>query len=444
MKQRPDNPAQPPPGMGFWRCWSLTVGVMIGSGVFLLPSVLAPYGSISFLGWIVTGGGAILFALILGRLAGRTDRSGGPYVFAHDAFGDFVGFLVAWGYWLGVVFAVTAISVAFAGYLGAIIPALGASNFVQAMVAAALIWTLTAVNIKGVAEAVSVQLVMTILKLVPLVVIIVLGVVAGSPENIPPFNPGDKSIGAVLATTALLTMWAFVGLEAGVIPAEDVVDAKRTIPRAVVMGTVTVTIVYIASVAAVMMLVPVEILAVSTAPFVDAARTLGPVGGFLIALGALVATAGSLNGNIFLSGQMPMAAALDGLAPKIFADRNAGRAPAFALILSSMLSTVLLVFNYTDGLVAAFTFLISMSTLGTLSAYTLSALADLRFSWRHARVWAVAAMLALAYSLVAMIGSGFKVLAWGVVLLAAGLPLFYWSKRANLKPGGGDGDASEH
>jgi len=418
--------------MGFWKCWSMTVGVMIGSGVFLLPAVLAPYGSVSFLGWILTGAGAILFALILGRLASRTDRTGGPYAYAHDAFGDFVGFLVAWGYWLGVVFAVTAIGVAFAGYAGAVIPALGAGNLVQAGVAAAIIWTLTAINIKGVAEAASVQLVMTVLKLAPLAVIILLGVFAGSPENIPPFNPSDKSIAAVLAATALLTMWAFIGLEAGVIPAEDVVDAKRTIPRAVVMGTVTVTFVYIASTAAVMMLAPAEVLAVSTAPFVDAARALGPVGGLLIAFGALVATAGSLNGNIFLSGQMPMAAALDGVAPKIFARRNAGRAPGFALILSSVLSTVLLIFNYTEGLIAAFTFLISMSTLGTLSAYTLSALAELRFSWARARFWAALALVALAYSLVAMIGSGFKVLAWGVVLLIAGLPVFYLVKRNRL------------
>ncbi|GJL91960.1 APC family permease [Hyphococcus sp.] len=418
------------PAIGFWKCWSLTVGMMIGSGVFMLPAVLAPYGSISFLGWLLTSAGAILFALILSRLASRTDRTGGPYAYAHDAFGDLVGFLVAWGYWLGVVFAVTATAVAFAGYAGSIIPVLGANGLTQALVAAALIWTLTAININSIGGAASFQLITTILKLIPLAVIVLLGVFTGSTENIPPFNPQQLPAGSALAATALLTMWAFLGIEACVIPVGDTVDPKRTIPRAVVTGTLSVTVIYIVVTAAVMMLVPVDVLATSTAPFVDAAKALGPIGGYLIAFGALVSTAGSSNANILISGQMPMAAALDGVAPKILADRNKGHAPQFALIVSSVLSTILLVFNYTDGLIAAFTFLISISTLGTVAAYTLSACADLKYSWRSARVWAAAAMIAITYSVIALLGSGVKIMLWGAVLMALGLPIYFWTKRA--------------
>lgn len=88
--------------LGFWAVWSLTVGVMIGSGVFLLPTVLAPYGLLSFGGWLITGAGSIAIALILGRLASRTKRTGGPYAYAHDAFGELPGFLVGWGYWASV------------------------------------------------------------------------------------------------------------------------------------------------------------------------------------------------------------------------------------------------------------------------------------------------------------------------------------------------------
>ena len=88
----------------------MSVGVMIGSGVFLLPSVLAPFGSISFLGWLLTSVGAILITLVLGRLASRTRRSGGFYVYSQEAFGDLTGFLMAWGYWIAIVFAITAIS----------------------------------------------------------------------------------------------------------------------------------------------------------------------------------------------------------------------------------------------------------------------------------------------------------------------------------------------
>ena len=424
-----DRALGPAAGFGFWKCWSLSVGVMIGSGVFLLPAVLAPYGSISFLGWLVTSAGAILIALVLGRLAGRTDRSGGFYVYTREAFGDLVGFIVGWSYWLSIIFAIAAISVAFAGYAGAVIPALGANAVTQALVAASIIWILTGVNIKGVSEAASVQLVMTLLKIVPLLVIIALGVVAGTPDNIPAFNPQKLPVGNALATTALLTMWAFIGIEAGVVPAADVIDAKRTIPRAIVAGTLSVAALYIAATAAVMMLVPVETLAQSEAPFADAARALGPFGGPMIAIGALVSTAGSLNGNILLGGQMPMAVARDGFAPKALAKKNAGHAPITALIMSSTIATILLIFNYSGGLVAAFTFLISMSTLATLMPYAVSALAELRHSIRAARAWAVIAIIALAYAIVAMAGAGLKSLLYGVILLAAGLPVFYWSTR---------------
>jgi len=388
----------------------MSVGVMIGSGVFLLPAVLAPYGSISFLGWLLTSLGAIFIALVLGRLAGRTDRSGGFYIYTRDAFGDLAGFAVGWSYWLSIIFAVAAISVAFAGYAGAIIPALGANKIVQALVAASMIWILTGINARGVAQAASVQLAMTLLKIIPLLVIIVLGVAVGTPDNIPPFNPQDLPVGEALATTALLTMWAFIGIEAGTVPAGDVVNARKTVPRAVIAGTLSVAALYIASTAAVMMLVPVEMLVVSEAPFSDAARSLGALGAPLIAIGALISTAGSLNGNVLLSGQMPMAVARDGLAPRFLSRKNKGHAPVQALLLSSVFATLLLIFNYSDGLVSAFTFLISMSTLATLMPYALSALAELRHSARSARAWAVIAIVALAYALVAMAGAGAKTL----------------------------------
>lgn len=407
----------------------MSVGVMIGSGVFLLPSVLAPFGSASFLGWILTSVGAILVALILGRLAGRTSRTGGFYIYTQDAFGDLPGFLIAWGYWLGIVFAIAAISTAFSGYLGAFIPALGQSKWAEGGVAAVLIWTLTAINIRSVGAGASFQLVTTLLKLLPLIVIIALGLFAGTPDNIPPFNPSDKPLIQILAATALLTMWAFVGIEAGTVAAEDVVNPKRTIPRAVIFGALTVTLIYIGATLAVMMLVPAEQLAVSKAPFVAAAARLGPWGGGLIALGALISMAGSANGNILLGGQMPMAVALDGLAPRFLAKRSAGNAPVFALLVSAFVSTVLLVFNYTDGLIAAFTFLISISTLCTLLPYFVSAMAELRMSWKSAKGWAILAILTMVYSVVAMAGSGVKVLLWGAVLLLAGLPVYYGSRR---------------
>ena len=104
-------------GLGFWMATALVVGNMIGSGIFLLPSSLAPYGSISIVGWIFTAIGAMLLALVFARLARYYPQTGGPYAYSRLAFGDFVGFQTAWGYWINIWVGNAAIAVAFAGYL---------------------------------------------------------------------------------------------------------------------------------------------------------------------------------------------------------------------------------------------------------------------------------------------------------------------------------------
>jgi len=422
---------QPARTLGFWSCWSLTVGIMIGSGVFTLPAVLAKYGLMSFGGWLISGAGSILIALTVARLAQRTTRSGGPYVYAHDAFGDITGFLIAWGYWASYWIAIPAVAIAFAGYLPVLSPAFK-TPMAQALAALALIWTLTLIAVRGVRESALAQLAMTVLKLVPLLALIGLGAVAGQVENLPAANPTGAHPLPTLAATALLTAWAFSGLEAGCLPAGDVRTPERTIPRAVVAGTVTVTVVYLAVTAATMLLVPAASLAQSTAPLADAARAFGAWGPGFVALGALVATAGALNGVIFVAGQLPMAVALDRLAPAPLARRNGGGAPFISLLLSSVLGSLALFANYTRGAIDAFAFLLAMSTITALAPLLVSAAAELRHSWRSARGWAGVAALAGLYCLFAIIGSGFEVIAWGVVLLVAGLPIYYLGRAKRI------------
>jgi len=402
---------------------------MIGSGIFLLPSVLAPYGMVSFAGWAITATGSICLALVIGRLAGRTHRSGGVYVYAQDAFGDLTGFLVAWGYWASYCIAMPAMAITFAGYLGVFVPAVEGSSVWQIAVALGLIWSLTWVNITGIKEAGSLQLVMTILKLIPLGLVIGLAAVAGDVSDLPQQTTSEGSLAATIAATALLTMWAFSGLEAGTVPAGEVANAERTVPRAIVFGTLTVAFVYIASTFAVMSLVPGDELAGSTRPFADAAAGLGSWGPGLIAIGAMVSTAGALNGTIFVTGQMPLALAMDGLAPSIFKRQGSGKAPVLSLLLASSLASLLLLTNYTRGLIDLFTFFILISTLSILVPLLVAALAELKHSLKSEYGWAGLALAALAYTAFTILGSGTETLLWGLVLFAAGLPLFWWMRR---------------
>lgn len=417
--------ASPPKTLGFWSCWALAVGTMIGSGIFLVPAVLAPYGLLSFGGWIIAGLGSVALALCMARLAGSTRRTGGPYVYAQEAFGDLAGFLVAWSIWLSFWIAIPVVALAFVGYLAVFVPALTGHMGAQVSVAFALIAVLTLINVKGLREASFVQIAMTVLKIVPLLVIIALGGALGAPSNLPDFNPSGAPLLPSLAAAALITMWPFTGFEACTVPAGAVANPERTIPRALVIGVVTVAVIYLAATFAVMLLVPPDVLAQSTSPFADAARGLGPWGPSFVAFGALIATAGTLNGCIFVSGQMPMAVALDNLAPGWFGKTDRGGSPYLALLVSSGLGALLLGANFSRGLMGAFTFLLMMSTALGLFYYLLSALAELRHSFRSATAWAAIALIGVAYTLFAMLGSGFEVLAWGVVLMLAGIPFFY-------------------
>lgn len=423
-----------PKRLGYWTCWSLTVGIMIGSGIFLLPATLAPYGLMSFGGWIMTAGGSVLLALVFASLASRTSKSGGVYTYARTAFGDLIGFLVAWGYWASYWIALPAIALAFVGYLGEFVPGLEGNAFAQALSALGLIWLVTLINIKGVKEAGLVQIALTGLKLVPLLIIIVAALLFGSTENFPELHPKGGSHIGVIATTALLTMWAFSGLEAGTMPAGEVDRPESTIPKAIVGGTLMVALIYIGTVAAVMALVPSEQLAASERPFAYAARQLGPWGPDLISIGALIATAGALNGVAFISGQISMVVAQDGLAPRFLSRPSQGGASIASMLLAAILASLLLLANYTRGLIGLFEFLIMMSTLALLLPLLVCAVAELWHNWQSIRSWSTVAILASLYSVFAIFGSGLTVLLWGLVLFLVGLAAYFCFRSTRSQP----------
>lgn len=342
--------------LGLWTLTALVVGNMIGSGVFLLPASLAPYGGASFLGWVVTAGGSMAIGLVFARLARRMPAAGGPYAYTREAFGDFAGFLVGWGYWISSWSAVAAIAVAMVGYLGALVPAATASPVAAAASAIVAIVLLTAVNVAGVRQAGIVQLATTVIKILPLLAVALFGLSRFEVSHFQPFNPTGGSLFAAVQGCLALTLWAFLGLEAATVPAGDVRDARRTIPRATLLGIGIAATLYIVATGAVMGMVPHEVLATSTAPFADAARVLwGSGAGSLVALGAFVSCFGALNGWILIASQVPMAIARHGLFPPSFARLSPRGTPAFGLLLSSTLACLLVIANYTKALVAMFT-----------------------------------------------------------------------------------------
>ena len=428
--------------MGLTMATALVIGNMVGSGVFLLPAALAGVaGPVSIIGWVFTGVGAMLLALVFARLGRTFPRTGGPYAYSRRAFGDFIGFQTAWGYWIAAWAGNAAIAVAFVGYLAVFWGDLGSNNLLAAVVGIAVIWLLTLVNIAGARETGTVQVVTTVLKFVPLAIIGVVGLFFIDGDNLTPFAP--EGTWSAVSAAAPLTLWAFIGLESATVAAGEVKDPERNIPRATIIGTLAATLVYILTTVAVMGVVPQGELAASSSPFaLAAAEMFGGGWDKIIALVAMVATFGALNGWIMLQGRVPLAAAEDGLFPAPFAKVHGERkTPVFGLVVSSVLVSGLMLMNYAEGLVEAFTFIILLATLTTLVPYAYSAAAQAYlyltepelFDRRNfVRDVAIAA-LAFAYSVWAITGSGKDIIAKGFVLLLAGIPIYiamkWWQTR---------------
>jgi basic amino acid/polyamine antiporter, APA family len=431
--------------LGVWTALALVVGNMVGSGAYLLPASLGRYGPISILGWGMTAVGALSLAMVFGRLGRIMPAEGGPYAYTRASMGDAPAFLVAWGYWVSVWVANAAIATAFVAYLTPFLPALKTSPLWAGGVAVGAIWLLTAVNARGVREAALVQLVTTVLKVLPLLAVGTLGLAAMDLSRLRPFNPGGGSGLSAVTASAALTLWAFLGLESATIPAEEVRDPTRTIPLATVWGTVLTAAIYVLSSLAVMGVMSAPELSASAAPFADAAtRMWGPLAGKLVAAGAAVAAFGVLNGWVLMQGQMPLAPARDGLFPGAFAQVGRRGTPVFGLVLSSVLATVLVAANYTRGLVGLFTFAALLATVTSLLAYVGASAGQIllvrrdgaRFGGKGARRAVAVSAVALLYSVWAIVGAGWDVVFWGGVLLAMGVPVYLQGapRRAELAP----------
>jgi APA family basic amino acid/polyamine antiporter len=417
---------------------------MVGASAYLLPSTMGRYGPISLLGWLVAGAGALSLAAVFARMGRIMPAEGGHYAYTREAFGDFPAFLVAWGYWVSVWVGNATIATAFVGYLTAFVPAVGASTVATAATALGSIWLLTALNVWGLREAALFQLVTTVLKVLPLLVLGTVGLVALDPVNLMPFNQsGGSHLGAVSGAT-VFALWAFLGFESCTVPAEEVEDAERTIPRVTMLGTLATALVYVLSTLAVMGVMSAGELVASSHPMAEAAgRMWGSWAGQAVAAGAALAGFAVLNGWVLMQGQMPLAPARDGLFPAAFARLSPRGTPTFGLIVSSGLCTLLVATNYARGLLGLFEFALLLATVTVLVPYAFTALAQIVLILREPGRWGgpdrgralVTSVLGLAFSLAAIVWSGWSSVLWGGVLLAGGVPFYLWSVRRRASRG---------
>ena len=416
--------------IGFWRGWSIAVGCAVGSGIFMMPTLLAPYGMLGFGGWIIAGSGSVLVALTMARLVIRIPKTGGPYVYVNEGLGKFLGFIIAWTYWVACVAAISGISIAFVGYLGFFIPIISNSPIHSLLTTLVLVWVIVALNIRSLENSSKFQLVSTLLKILPLLFIAFLGLTNFNASNLPELNPSNLHPISLLATVTTLVMWSFVGIETATVPADNVINPQKTIPKVLIASVLTILALYLMVSISIAAIVPANELINSSAPFALAAtKILGITGGTIISIGALISTLGSLNANTITAGNLSLAAARDGLLPKKFITLTEAGTPIYTYILTGGFVSILLILNYTKGIVNAFVFMAMLSTLSTLIAYAFCAIAEFKFAQndKNNQQRNTAILLSCAtflYAFFAIWGAGIEMIIYSLLLILIGTPIY--------------------
>jgi len=415
---------------------ALVVGNMIGAGIFVLPATLGKYGSISLLGWLFTAAGALILAKIFSNLSKIVrDKSGGPYIFAKEGFGDFIGFLVAWGYWISCWVVNAAIAVAIISALSVFFPVLESNSILAILIGLSFIWVFTWINSKGIKTSGKFQVVTTILKLLPLLFVIVIGAFFFSIDNFPEFNLSGESDLQAFSAVATLTLFAFLGIECATIPAENVENPDKVIPRATMLGTTITTLVYIFGTIVLFGILPIDQLSNSPAPFAEAGKIIGgDYAGYFVAAGAAISGIGALNGWILIVGQVPMAAAKDDMFPRVFKKQNKNETPYVGLIIGGVLSSIIMLMNFSEGLVDQFEFAVLLTTLTCLVPYLFVAAAYIiitinrKIFIQNKFKILMLGLLGFAYSIWAIYGSGSDPVFYGFILLLLSVPFYILMK----------------
>ncbi|MEQ2525889.1 amino acid permease [Robertmurraya yapensis] len=455
--------------LGFWVLTALVVGNMVGSGIFMLPRVLAEAASPAgvLLGWGLTGFGVLMVALVFGNLAIRKpELNGGPQIYAKELFKKdsnvsiLSGFMSSWGYWIGNFAGNVAIITTFTSYLSTFFPIINSDatvtqigdftlqlgNLVTFIICSVLLWGMHFIILKGIEGAGTLNFIATFAKVIGFFIFIVIALFAFQksyllPFDAPRYDDAGNTVGLLgqINNAAVSTLWAFLGIESAIVFAGRA-KRKEDVKKATILGLFIALAIYIGISVLVMGILPQEQLIQSEKPLVDAIETiLGPVGAYLIAGLGLISLLGSTLGWILLSAEVPYQAAKQGLFIPAFLKENNKGMPVFSLILSNGLAQVFLFSTISSSIASAFDFVIYIATLAYLVPYLISSLYQLKLvttgetylSGSNRVPDGIIAVLATIYSLwVIFTGtSDLKTFLLGVALLASGIFFYPMVKR---------------
>ncbi|HET7487124.1 MAG TPA: amino acid permease [Acidimicrobiales bacterium] len=380
----PEQQAPISPGhrFGLPQAIALIMGSIIGVGIFNLPTSLSSYGPITLVSMALTTIGAVALALLFAALSRRLPADGGPYAYARQAFGNRLGFANAWSYWITAWAGNAAIAVGWVLYVEHFVNK-GHNRLGSIILVLIGLWVPAVINLSGVKNIASVQVLTTIIKFAALAFMSIAGLFFITKANYTPWNVSGESAIAAIGGGMAIALFSYLGVETAAVAAAKVRDPDRNVPRATILGTLACAVVYMLSLTVIFGVLPSSALAASSAPFSDAADFMfgGTWAGNLMALAVIISGFGALNGWTMICAEMPMAASKDGLFPDRFKVLNHAGIPAYGIIASTVLASVAMVVNYMGSNGATvFTTLVLMTGITAAIPYGFSALAQIK--WR--------------------------------------------------------------
>ena len=369
-------------GFGLPVAIALIMGSIIGVGIFNLPTSLAGIGPITLVSMGLTTIGAIALALMFAALSRRLPADGGPYAYARVAFGNRVGFFNAWSYWISAWAGNAGIAVGWVLYVEVFINK-GHNKLITVLLVLVGLWVPAVINLSGVKNMGSVQIVTTVLKFAALAFMAIVGLFFIKRANFTPWNVSGESAVSAIGAGMAIALFSYIGVEVASVAAGKVRDPEKNVPKSTVFGTLATAVVYMLSLVAVFGIVPSSQLAKSNAPFSTAVNTMfgGTWVGYVMAVVVIISGFGALNGWTMIVAEMPLAAAKDGLFDDRFKRLSKKGVPAFGIISGTVLASIAMAVNYIgSGGATVFTTLILMTGITVAIPYGFSALAQIK--WR--------------------------------------------------------------
>jgi APA family basic amino acid/polyamine antiporter len=352
-------------GIRRWDLVAIAINGIIGAGIFGLPSkVFSLIGSYSLIAFVVCAVVVTLFILCFAEVGSRFDETGGPYLYAREAFGPTVAFEIGWLIWLARLTAFAANCNLLVAYLGYFAPA-ATNPFWRASIIIIVVAVLATINLVGIRQAAIVSNIFTIGKLIPIIVFIAAGLFFLNPQA---FALGSRPATGAFSQSVLLLIYAFTGFEMAAIPAGEVKDPKKNLPHALLIAIGVVAFLYI--LVQIVCVGTFPELAQSQKPLADAGmRFMGAAGGAIISAGAIISITGNLNILVLSGSRVPFAMAEQQQLPSFIGSVHRRFATPYVAILIT--AAVMLLLTLNSSFVAALT-ISAIARLVTYGATCLS------------------------------------------------------------------------